>query len=825
MKRCFLSICLSVSIVTGHAVQAESALQFEQPALPLSKALEQFAKQAHISLAYPPLSYRDGKAQALHGSYESLSAALDALLADTGYDYDIISEKAVRIKRQRIKQPPAPLQENMNIQHNNPPIIEEIIVTSTKRQDYASKLPYGISVHRGVMLDALSGANTRDVIATMPGVVSTQMGTGRNKLIVRGISDGAFSGRTQALVSTYLDYSRMIYNAPEPAFKLVDIESIEMLRGPQGTLYGSGSLSGLYRIITRKPEMNEYSLSLSAGGSHMASSGFSENLAATFNMPLLHDKIAIRGNIYQDWNAGYIDDQRLNKKNVNATRLSGGRLALKWYLSDYTNLTFGLNSQRHAADDSGYFVKELEPYQRANYLPEPRDDTLFQAYGRLNTQTHDLELVSNLSLMTRDIDSLYDATLSTLKYGNGSAQPSPYTDDRHIRSITSETHLRSPSGGRFEWITGIFLSQQREYQSNDLKMPNAPALLGPDDKAIIYQEKMVENIGEYAIFGEISWYLTEHLALTGGLRGFLYNDKAETEFNDLGTAPILDASGDQHKKGLVPKAAITWHISDDTMAYSQFSEGYRLGGINLKGPSIAGEDDHESDINPAQDEDLTALTSYRSDRLKSFEMGLKKFLWGGQIRFNFTGYLTKWNNIQSDQYTAQGLPTVGNVGNGNIHGAEVQITARPSSNLILEGNIGFNRSELTSINPEFGATMGAAYEGRLPGAPALTAGLALHYELSLGAGIDGSFNALYHYIGASDLLFIEQQNYRSDPLHKTQTSLNFGRDGWSIQLYADNLLNSKANSFAFGNPFLLGNVNLITPMRPRSFGLRFQYHY
>lgn len=783
---------------------------------PVARALAEFARQSDISVIRPHLSGRDGKANAVRGAF-TLAEGLTRLLKGTGFSFRILSPAAVKIMRI----PPPSLTAEVSRKPVNflPPMMEEIKVSATRRTDFADKLPYAISVTSGTTLKRLYGGLDNNAIFGMIGLSATNQGDSRDKLIIRGLSDGPFSGRTQALVSTYLDNARMNYNAPEPGLKLVDISSIEVLRGPQGTLYGSGSMGGIYRLVTNKPQFNQYHGKASSTYKITEDGSASREYSAMLNIPLIKDRMAMRGVAYYEKAGGYIDDIRLHLNNVNSSKLYGGRLSVSLDLRTWLHLAAGFNFQHLKAADTNYYNGALAALKRNNYTQEPRADILKQPYLTLEADLSWADLVSNIFWLDRDLDNYYDGSFAVPKLSALALTPSTFEDDRHIKTISSETHLNSQSGDHFEWLAGLFLSHRSEKEvTNLITRPVSALANGYNPADLLFTEKLAENLDEIALFGEVTYYVTERLAVTGGLRWFHYANSALSMLNDIGSGAAVRARGEQQKNGLVPKFTLSYFASDTRLYYLQVAEGYRLGGINLKGPTEPG---------PPQegDEKSGDLTTFNSDRLLSIELGFKDRLFDGKLHFTGAVFFTDWRNIQSDQFDAAGLPIIGNIGNGQVAGAEIEMALRPLPPVQLHVTATWNSSDLTKITPLFGKSVGAVRDGSLPGAPPFTLTFSAQYQFDPGYDMKGMFALNYSYIGAARLLFRAGTPRQSDAYHLGSARLEVNRGDWRLTLFADNLFNSTANSFAFGNPFSLNEIDQVTPLRPRSYGLRLGWSY
>ena len=820
---CLAAICAAFA-ATSVAFAATEAFDFAVKRAPIAKALNSFAKQAGISIARPRFSYRDGKVRTLKGHY-SLEEGLMRLLRGTGYAFEIISDKSVRV----FKAPATRLPESKKVTEvqarYNP--IEEIMVTTTRRMDAVQKLPYSITAITGFEREHLRALTTGDVIHRMSSIYATKRGEGRNKLIIRGMSDGAFTGRAQSLVSTYFDNTRVTYNAPDPSLRLYDVESIEVLRGPQGTLYGSGAIGGLYRVVTRKPSSQEYELYASAGYAVTQGGEASREVSGVLNIPLVDNRLGLRVVGYYDARGGYIDDERLGRENTNGTDTWGGRASFSLRIDDAWLLTVGANLQKHESDDSQYYNGDRPQLIRDNFLREPRDDRFLQVYATLQADYAWGEVMSTTSWAKREIAQTLDGTRAIeWLVGFGENFPSPFETTRDITTVTNETHVNSAPGGRLEWLVGTFLSNRTEQSLSELSVPGVEFfsdMIEPTE--VIYSELLDDDIEEVAFFGELTFFFTEKLSLTGGLRWFRYDGNARSAVVDLGLAVDSDATGAQKKSGWTPKLVLSYQTTDNLLLYGQVSEGYRVGGINLAGVSPLVIVDGEIQV----DEDILfddTLDNFESDELTNYELGVKATLFGGRLTANLSGFLADWRKIQSHQFY-EGLPDVGNVGDARIHGAEIDLRVRPTPDLELQANASVSESRLTRTEEHFFAEIGDP----LPGAPKYSVGASARYGFSVSASLQGMISADYAYTSGADLLFDKVISPRNDPYHLANLRFAVAGLHWQLTAYANNLLASKSNVFAFGNPLALAEfdffstTNQYTPLRPRTFGIELSYRY
>jgi len=776
---------LSLTAMPGTAAHAtDTAHTFEIKRAPLAKALMQFARQADVSLVLPHLSYRDGLARPISGQL-TMEGALSEMLRGSDFGFERLPSGAIRIYRKQPVPAPSSKATAEKIGFRPEPVrIEEILVSSTRREDLLQKVPYSISVFSGTSIEDSGVTSTDGLMGKVASVSSTNRGRGRNKLVMRGLSDGSFSGSTQSLVATYLDYSRLTYSAPEPGLALIDVEQVEFLRGPQGTLYGTGALGGLYRIVTRKPDHHETELAIGGGLSTTSHGGSSWRTHGVVNLPFGQSIGALRVVGYHEDDAGYIDDTGLGIKNINSSRTSGGRGMLSVSPWESVRVSLGTTYQEHQSDDTSYFDGNQEDYKRSNSLQEPHSDKLVQYVGRIDADLGFADLVSSTSWMKRDINSTLDATLAVPMLADiENPRPSPYKEDRTIESLTHETHLSSKTGGRFEWLIGLFLSKHESEQDSAITVPGLAALGLGDFGDVLYDETLEVEMTEAAGFGELTWFASEKLALTVGGRWFGYDITAESLLRDIGSNRISAGAGDQHLNDFTPKFVISYYASDNTLVYLQGSEGFRVGGINLKGPTV--QVDEEGDEASDQESAEHDLTNFDPDKMFSMELGAKLTRMDGKLQIRSALFHTWWRQMQTDQFADTGLPVIGNVGDARNFGAEVEAVYHPTAAWTIRANASWNHAELTKVTAEFGASLGAEVSHPLPGAPSFDGGIGLTYEWTAFEDWTAAFGGDYRYSGAAHLLFNAENSRQADAYHMFDMRLDLRRGGWLVRLYAE----------------------------------------
>ena len=528
---CLALLCLSSGV---RGVQAKD---FQVPAQPLESALLEFAKKARLSISFSGIDMADISSPGVQ-SARSRSAALLALLEETGLSFRFIDRKTVQIFRRDTPEPGQVSSVN-ELYTPNVDFIEDVVVTATKRPSVNFELPVSVSGVSSLVLDDLGAFDLQSLSGYITGVSTTNLGPGRNKIFIRGLSDGPFADRTQTIVGIYIDETPINYSDTNPDISLYDAERIEIVRGPQGTLYGAGSLGGLYRIVTKKPDLREFS-----GKTRFAISGTNEGgtngaFDAVVNVPIVTDKLGVRITGHADVRDGYIDDVLRDLDNTNDLEIYSARSNIRWKINDNWLVDSAFNIQTIEYDDSQYFVEGLGENQKANILDEPYDDDFIRAditlkgrigntqftsasayIDRITTETAD---ASNGASLTQDLVGIpsesflrasllgFDDTEEFLALPDSDAIA--YFTYSVIRTFSHETRLQSDDKSRFQWLLGGFYLGRVQIINN--LMAVAPDDLGP---RVALLEARRETIDDLALFGEATYHFSDKLSLTGGLR-------------------------------------------------------------------------------------------------------------------------------------------------------------------------------------------------------------------------------------------------------------------------------------------------------------------
>lgn len=774
------------------------AYRFSIPRQPVADALLELALEAEVSLG-GDLGSCSGVSPALTGRY-SLPGALSHVLGTSGCTAEVLASRTILIRRVAPRASP-PLESTPQQKPSAAVELGELVVTSGRRVDLPGRTPYSITALAGTELEANGIKDLTTLADQVAGMTVTNLGPSRDKIFLRGMSDGAYTGQTQSTVGLYVDYVPITYNAPDPDLKLVDIDQVEVMRGPQGTLYGAGSIGGIVRIVTRKPDLDVWSAGISISGSTTQSGGPSHDLTATVNMPILAGRLAIRGSAYREASSGYVDDVNLGLRRINRFDRDGWRAALRGTINDEWSLTAGLIHQSIITADTQYSTVNLGHLKRANAVREPHDNDFDERYLTLEGRGSWGHVVASSASLSHHFTSRYDASLALPAFGVPSGVAA-LDDSQDINLLVNEMIVTSPQGGRWRWLAGGFLSSGNSVQ--ETKLNQRPPQLGQR-----YGERRVDELSVVAAYGEGSYDLTDQLALVAGLRWFRFDFDVKSTVVQGGVRRDFSTTG--HATGLSPKFAVRFQPRDDVLIYGQVSEGYRAGGANTAGPidqifdGGTGRPEHEFD----------------PDEFWNYEIGTKLSLLDDHLHLRLAAFFADWRNIQTDQFLPSGLSYSVNVGDGTNSGIELEAAWRPSERWDLRAAGLLNDPQLTRRNPAFQSQSDAG----LPGVAKVTASFGVSYHRPLQTGLVLKLDATTGYVGASYLTFDNQSRYRMGDYFSGRLQAALESDRWTASVFVDNPSNGQANTFAFGNPFRIGREAAITPQRPRTIGVKFDVRF
>jgi outer membrane receptor protein involved in Fe transport len=779
-----------------------SVHRFSIPAEPAQAALIDFAIQANISIGGSP--HCAGRAAPLSGLLGD-DEALARLLAPTSCDFHRVAPDVYRIvaraapARPALAFPARPASET----------VTQVVVTATKRRAITDQLPDAISTITASEIREIGAEDASDLAAAMVGLATTNLGPGRDKILLRGLSDGVFTGRTQSTVGIYLDDTPVTYNAPDPDLRLTDVARVEVLRGPQGTLYGSGSLAGVYRIVTQKPQLNVLSGSVDVGGSLAETGAPSHEADAVLNIPLITDRAALRLVGYDEVDGGYIDNVALRVSNIDGSERSGGRALVKLLIDGDWTLTAGGSYQAITADDTQYVTPTLGRLHRANAIREASDSRFTDGFVTLEENAAWGDFRSTTSIVQHDLDSRTDASLALPLFGGGKATVGAYDEPISVQMLVEDAVISSPGAGPFQWLAGL-------YGSSTLEDTTSVVLTGADANGLnqtLYNEFRRDRLGEAALYGDASYVLTDRLTLSAGLRA----SWARVDTTSNVVAPMANQSrrfgGGADFINASPKLGADFALAGLTHLYALISEGGRSGGFNTGGP-----------IGTRFGPTLSAGVVNRRfspDELWNYEVGIKTRMFDDRLVLRSALFYDSWHNIQTDQFLPSGLSFTANAGDGRNYGAETELVARPFPHLTFEANALVNSPQLTKPAPAFASN---SSEG-LPGVPDLSVGARVAYQRPIRDDWSMLLSAEDDYVGRSHVTFQPALSPVMGGYHLDRATAQLVGPRWRVMLDVINPTDEGGDTFSEGNPFDFKQIRQATPQRPRTYRLLLGYAF
>lgn len=777
------------------------------PAQSVRESLLDLAVQGRVSMG-GDIAVCRGDAPGVSGEVE-IETALRRILATADCGYVLRRDGAVIIRRldqgmfrivPRPRQPdrrqPRPVREVA------PPPAEvvrlsDVIVTAGRSSESPQTAPMSLTSVSGEQLSASGAAGAFDLSALVAGMTVTNLGSGRNKIMLRGMSDGAFTGQTQSTVGLYLNRTPLTYSAPDPDLKLVDVNRVEVLRGPQGVLYGTGPIGGVLRIVPEAPDSSGEFLMGSAAYSDTEGGGVNSDVSFVANLPVLAGAGALRVVGYREKSGGYIDDESLNLRRVNSGERHGGRVALGLQLSPEWKLTAGTVQQRIDSEDTHYVYRLSGGRRRANLVREPHSNVFDLVQGRLEGRGDWGRIEATLARVDHDFTSRYDASSALPLFGSN-ARIGALNDRRMIDLAITDLSYTSPREGRLRWLAGLFMSRVTTNYEADI------SAIRPV-RSKVYEERRIDRQSETAIFGQMTFDMTADMSVILGGRYYSFDYEAVSRV--VQGAAERPFQGKGRDSGFSPRVAVDWRVNDDWRAYGSISQGYRAGGFNTAGP-----------IGPLFTEAfLSPERQYRGDSLWSYEVGAKGSLLNGQMQMRVAMFYADWRDLQSDQFLPSGLSYAVNVGDGANLGVEVEANWRPLESLEIRTNALVARPRLVRRDEDAFTVKG---DTGLPGVPAVSANVNITWRHPLTDQMNLLADGWVAYVGPSRLTFDQEKRHRMGDYGTARISVGLEGPLWRAEAFVTNPLNTEANTFAFGDPFRLPEALMTTPLQPRTIGLR-----
>ena len=697
---------------------------------------------------------------------------------------------------------------------------QTIVITAQKRPQKVQTIPGSVTAITGKTLEETGVTDLTKLDQVAPGVTVTANTPGASTISIRGITD--LSGGLNYTSSTglYLDEIPMSAIAgvvPDIAFW--DAERVEVLRGPQGTLFGEGSMGGTVRIISIKPDAGELSGRVKLGY-HSVAGGDGGHLGrATLNVPIIKDQLALRANVVSDRYPGWIDVPALGAANANEGKSTSGRIALRWTPTKALTLDAMVAHQKidgtfyNSATSPGVF--EPRDQQPASGAPQFLGAAKHKSDITNVTMNYDLgpvTLVASSSRFTQDITRDQDISpLFSLLLGT----PVVASLDQPVmlRVNSSEVRLVSNGENMLNWTVGAWINKRVFDTSQDLSI-NFPGGFGPFPPGYTSRDLNVQR-GETkarALFADVEYKLTSTIAAQFGVRSYREDTSnfitviEASPVSGLTVGPLSNGSGSASATS--PKFGLSWKAANDLLVYVRAAQGFRGGSDNYALPQYP---EIPAKIKP--------------ENIKSVEVGVKAQP-ANWLTVNAAVFQNNWTDYQLPLTTTDGLIRyTGNAGAASAKGADIEIVARPIGGLRL----GFNLSALNAtIDQTVVNAVGqvvAQAGNRIPRAPRTQWSVSALYDFALSETLGASVSANYSERGKT---FSEAANYsvlENSAFKNLYLSFGINRGNWSGSLWVANALNSKATN---QKASLVGLDQLPISSayeRPRTIGIEASYTF
>jgi outer membrane receptor protein involved in Fe transport len=759
--------------------QASQQIEINIPATTLSGALILLARQTNVDLGSTEPGLRVVPTPALSGRM-SVREALGRLLRGSGYRAVAVDARSFRIVRgdRPLARPrPAPAPPRGPAPEIDP---QEIVVTGSKERVSLLRYPGSLTVLVADSPPAAQRARDMTEIArTMPVLQHTELGAGRNKIFIRGIADSSFNGAAQSTASTYFDDTQLAYSGADPGLRLYDIRQVEVMEGPQGTLYGSGSIGGIIRLTSNPVDLETAGASATAGATLPAGGRPGFDVAGMLNLPIEAGTIGTRLVAYHVLDGGYIDDLERGANDVNRTATLGGRATLRIDPGGGWRIELGGLGQTISARDSQYATRGAGALARRSALAQPFHNSV--VLGRMQV-TRDwesgLRFVSASSIVAYDTDNRFDASPPS---PNG---PPPYEavyqDEGSKLLLTQETRLSRSLPGGGSWVTGFTLTEDRDKLTRSLGSPdNETSIIG------------VTNLTRSAsVFGEVTVAASANFSATLGGRVTVARTDGEPSTRPRDERFVAGRS----TRRFDPTLAFSWLLRPRLALFGSYQSGFRTGGLAVA-------------------RGVGRVADYKSDSIAVAQLGLRRLRGGPTgLAFSTSISLARWMGIQADLINFRGLPYTANVGDARIAAFEATGDWIPAAGLRIEAAFLYTHNRLSGAF----AQLSMPSRRHLPDTPAFSGRLAFSYGWTAHGGLSFRTGASGNYIGhsilgTSNLLDMRQGGYAA-----VGWSASVSRGNVELSLAVDNVTNTRANLFAFGNPFGLAARNQETPLRPRN---------
>jgi len=813
-----MSLCL-VGICSADNARAAVRKETNIPAEPLGAALQTLARSYDFQVLYRSEIVKDLQSPGAVGSLTS-DEALIRVLSGTGLSYKYLDESTVTIvpidslspsgatnadeaaagkevgkkssqgfRMAQVGQGATPQPVAMTPAEDSAQL-QEVVVTAQKRSENLLDVPVPVTAINAQKLLDSNQVRLQDYYSSVPGLnLAPALVSGAPSLAIRGVTTGGYTNPTVGIVVDDVPFgsSTSIGGGTDaPDFDPGDLARVEVLRGPQGTLYGADSMGGLLKFVTADPSTDAFTARVSATTTNVHNgSELGYSFRGSANIPL-SDEIAMRASVFTRTDPGYIDNVETGRRGVNKTDVEGAHLAALWRPSAAFSLKLSALYQQSTASASSqaYVESGLGDLQQSAPLGVGGYTKKMQAYSAIATATlGDMTLVSLTGYNVTSLADSMDFTqfLSQLSQQFFGVPGTSLLNNSRTNKFTEELRLSGTIGERADWLVGAFYTHEsNQFVAREYAVASDGAVAG----TWMSSDNYPTTYEEYAGFGDLTLHLTNRLDLQIGGRES-QNQQAYTEtiigpqdsisvlYPGL-TVPIVNPSVQTKDNSFTYLVTPKLQFTPDLMVYVRLASGYRAGGPNPTSTIY--------NLPP----------SFKPDRTENYEVGVKGQAFNRTLSFDISAYYIDWKNIQL--FLLQPVSGAGyyaNASRARSQGLEVSVEARPWAGFTWSAWADWNDAELTEGFGPASVAYGVAGD-RLPNSSRFSGNVSIQQEFPLGRQLTGFVGAAINYVGERVGVFTSappaippRQEFPGYAKVDAHAGINYGP--WSFNLFANNL--------------------------------------
>jgi iron complex outermembrane receptor protein len=828
------TLCCSLALADPLSRQVDFNIASQR----LAAAIVQFSEQAQVQVISSGIDVTDQTTPGVIGRY-AVADALNVLLKGTGLRYKAMNESTVSL--QTIKPSPGSTQtqpaqqsslalaqadspQKMRVENGgtlsssasvssdlDKTKLSEIVVTAQKRIERLQDVPVPVSTINAEALVTRNQLRLQDYYTEVPGLSVAPANQSTQLVSIRGITTGGVTNPTVGITVDDVPYGASTNSGGGlvvPDIDPGDLANVEVLRGPQGTLYGASSMGGLVKFVTVDPSTDAVSGRVEAG-THDVHNGaeLGYNFRASVNVPL-SETLAVRASGFTRQDPGYIDNPFLHINGLNEEHVSGGRLSALWRPSDILSLKVSALFQDARGDGANVVEVPTAGYPQTAGLGDLQQNDLrgTGGYDR-KVQAYSATLAAKLGVF--DLTAITGFNVNQFRdsfdysYGFGSYAQyyfqvggAPILNYSKAEKFTQEVRLTAPIGERIEWLIGGFYTHEHSIFSEDIAAadPATGSVVG----TLIYVP-IPTTYAEYAGFTDLTFHVSGRFDIqVGGRESAIRQTFSETETGAFFPTPSVVPQVATNSSAFTYLVTPRFKVSPDLMVYARLASGYRAGGANpLPGSGTPPE--------------------YSPDKTQDYDLGLKADFLEHTVSVDASLYYIDWKNIQLQLFnplTSGDYNTNGS--RAKSQGVELSVESRPLIGLKVAGWVTWNDAELTRAFPA-GSTAVGMQGDRLPNSSRFSGNLSLQQDFPLGTRVSGFVGSAISYVGSREGVFTSTPQRQYFPAYaKTDLRAGAKYESWAANLYVNNVADKRG--------IISGGLGVFPPfgfydIQPRTVGL------